>query len=894
MNKIDVRALKLNKWYIPKTFPEHDQEEFIAVGYFDTILYKGIQIDPQSQHPFISGYQVMSRWKREEKEHLIDYSSQEQILYTNIGKAQEEDGTCFAEETINRFWNEVDSPYLFLSMVHIEHTGNLETVLKKIKDVFEQDFLSYVSFDYCDIIIFAKKLRIKQFLDKVKELYAAYRIPGKRAIVDTFSMVSFNMKYFEEKSEGKDGQDDEYKSEKFQATINLSVRDYEGFREWYQNGELEGCPTNQYKMFGRHDISIVNENADNEWLMNVMRKFRRDRDRLFWTLETFIKLDPDDIHVERLDNDVSERVYQSVKCELEQKIGKLNTVVKELGIEEDSNFVLAVCEVRDCICSILKNSFAEEFIYCMYESFQHFIEYMTAEFQSLESGYDGKRKEKLAEMYDKYFTALNTLVNSTMHGERQFIQATAFNAIFYTVPPKIMAFYNAYISRVREILTDKGCSNKFTFLIYPSFSPVMSVKSIASEDRPPCDRIITIKIREKTMYDIMDVSHQIVHELAHFIGADLRCRDLRKKYLLYTMLSCLVTICYLDDKDLTRVLRMYVDETGMELKGEDGETFMYMDEMSKMSGTLVDTLLYDRNDDVRDVFKKYYRSAPESGTGESDKTLFEMGIIEPGSQTLYKQLFAERFGSQKYEIFRDGLQDMPVENLRDFWDFADGLLPSVYRECYADLQMVLILGVGPENYLNMFTEKNDASVEQLFSYQEDNIRVSVLFKVMTDCGLWDITEMHNGQLRELIGTIIKRITAEFEQTREEMGDQSDKLIQSMVPDIQAYQEEIKKCGQFRGRPENAQQESFDVEELLRNGRIFIENSFEMMYFLYEYLLNVMKVSLAEYRLPEKREKIKEIHDMLRTLLDFNSIVEVYNCIEGRIYEYKDILFGKRA
>ena len=165
---------------------------------------------------------------------------------------------------------------------------------------------------------------------------------------------------------------------------------------------------------------------------------------------------------------------------------------------------------------------------------------------------------------------------------------------------------------------------------------------------------------------------------------------------------------------------------------------------------------------------------------------------------------------------------------------------------------------------------------------------------MTDCGLWDITEMHSSQLRELMGRIVKRITTDFEQTKEEMGDQGDKLIQSMAQDIQAYQADIRKWGQFRVRPENAQQESFDVEELFRNGRVFIENSFEMMYFLYEYLLNVMKVSLAEYLLPEKREKIKEIHDTLRTLLDFDSIVGVYNCIEDKIYEYKDMLFGKRG
>lgn len=158
IDKIDVRVLKLNKWYIPKTFQENENEKYIAVGYFDTIQCKGSQIDQRVRHPFQGGYQLMADWKAKEKQALVDYSSQEQLLFTNLCKNDdEEDGTCFSEDKVKQFWEEVDSPYLFLSMIHIDHhPGNLEIILKRIKEEFKKDFLSYISFDYCDIYVFVK------------------------------------------------------------------------------------------------------------------------------------------------------------------------------------------------------------------------------------------------------------------------------------------------------------------------------------------------------------------------------------------------------------------------------------------------------------------------------------------------------------------------------------------------------------------------------------------------------------------------------------------------------------------------------------------------------------------------------------------------------------------
>lgn len=892
IDKIDVRVLKLNKWYIPKTFQENENEKYIAVGYFDTIQCRGIQIDQRVRHPFQGGYQLMADWKAKEKQALVDYSSQEQLLFTNLCKNDdEEDGTCFSEDKVKQFWEEVDSPYLFLSMIHIDHhPGNLENILKRIKEEFKKDFLSYISFDYCDIYVFVKKMFIAKFLERINNLYELeYEVQDKkkRAVVDTFSMVSFDMDYFRAEKNKTDG----FQNEIFQATINLSVRDYHGFVKWYEKveAELEKYKKKQYirqyKMYGRHDISIVYEKANNQWLSDIMHNFREDTSKLFWTLETFIKVDPEVTEqIPKMNNDDSEEAYCSASSQLENRIQKLREAVEAQQLRNGCDLVLPFCEVRDCICSILKNTFAEEFVYCIYESFRHLIEYVTEEIVHLDDcEAPEKHVEELAVLYDKYFTALNTLVNSTMHGERQFIQATAFNAIFYTVPPKIMAFYNAYIYRIKEILTDEGCDGKYTFLIYPSFSSVMSVKSIMSEEKISRDRIITIKISERILYDVMDVSHRMVHELAHYIGTDIRCRRGRKRRILYTFADFLLRNLEMEDLDTKRFLKRCVDE--IELAPGRIDENIYMVHIRELGGELFELLRYDMNGEVRRKIEEVYLGGRED---KGDEMLSTLGIQEIEDQKLYIQYYAEQFCEQKSRAIREQFCQMSEEGIHTYSLNID-LMFETYRESYADLQMILILGVKPEMYLKMFYMKNDVRLEELFLTHEDYLRVCSIFKVMTDCGIWALSEIADEQMRQMMELLLLDTDTKFKGIEDFWKEGTQEVLLRARQQVDAYR-------LFAGsvcpiKEESTRKTETCGPEVLVQRIISKMSQYDVtLYMLYEYLMEVMAESLAEYQQEGKKKLISQVRGIIRQILDFDSIVGVYNCIESEIYRYKGILF----
>ena len=892
-NKIDVRILKLDKRYVPKTFVPKEEEEYIALGYFDAVQVEGVQIDPNQEHPFMGGYNVSAEWKKTEKEKPVDYGSQEQMLFTNIcemdSENSSEDGTCFKEETINNFWEDMSSPYLFLSMIHINHKGNLKKVLKSIKGEFKKDYLSYISFDYCDIIVFVKKICIKDFFDKIKRVLQSYETVEERKthkkykkhlVFDNFSLVSFYSQYLQEQH-GKEKYSEE--KERFSATVNLSVRDYEGFTRWYEGLEEDGFQMYRYDMFGRHDISIVNNEANTGWLLNIMDKLHdKNNHSLFWTFETYIKVPENSTSDTQLSKGpLSNALYEGVMKELQDEIDDLKNVVKQSNLNNEHSFLLPVCEVRDCICSIVKNSFAEEFVYCIYESFRHFIVYMTDQIQQANKQGNAKIcEESIAESYDKYFTALNTLVNSTMHSERQFIQATAFNAIFYSVPPKIMAFYNAYIYRIKQILTveENGC--QYTFLIYPSFSPVVSVERISlKDDKPPCDRILSVRIDEKALYDVEVLSYQLVHELAHYIGGGVRCRNQRNHLIIHSLLHKIIELCDIQDAAAIKVLREYADDYAPIIN-------KYMEDMQTDGAKFLRALMNYGNKELKDKFRNCLRSSQENEDGICDKSLYDLGFEDEKIQSAYINLYPEQYYTEKYNDCLSQLLRMNTTNNTKEYGLMIELLTNIYSECYADLQMILVLAVNPEDYLNLFFSKHSITEEELWNDREDLIRISIILKVMTDCGIWEKSMISNNDLKELAARMFDTVEEAFGFVEADRRDKDSETLKGLKPLVEGYRTEVENSIGFHGKQKKREIAGIHTYTGKRNS---LNAYSEPAYGLYGYLLYVMDAALREYQKPVKREEIRKVRGIVSLMFDFEDPIRVFNCIEDEIDNYKGVL-----
>lgn len=893
-NKIDIRIMWLDKWYVPKSFTLEDLGDVpVILGYFDKLKVKGLQVDTKVEkiHPFTAGYRKLAATKNKRKQELADYSSQEQLLFLNISEEEISDGSGFTQKAVQDFWNDKGSsaPYLYLSMIHICHGSKIKSALQKIKNVFGKDYLSYISFDYCDIVLFAHNMSIPEFLDKIRNLFVV-EPHEEKVIFDTFSMVSFWPSYALNGLPQNQPLLDS--KEKFQATINISVRDHKKFDNWYDaNIKRSNSIVKRYNLYGRHDISITNDKADTIWLMWIMKMLHdKDNQDMFWTFETFVKVQRDNNFgaVSDTSDDLSQ-VYATVKETLRDGIEQLKDAIEKANIRDKDRYILPVYEVRDCLCSIVKNSFAEEFVCCIYESFLHFVSYMTVEFtksinydSATNLGGQGSWEDKIADSYDKYFVALNTLVNSTMHNERQFVQATAFNAVFYSVPPKIMAFYNAYTYRIKQILKSESCENQYTFLIYPSFSPTTALEQISLNDEPPCDRILTVTISEKSLYGIEAVMYQMVHELAHYVGDDLRCRQIRTQKIKGTLLKWVADKCRIEN-DTYQMLRQFLEEdkstAGIEVEDRASSElykFNYLQSIFEVGKNLL--LGLADLPGLQAFSMSYYQNKVQEDESFYDAFLDNCGIAQE-KQKAYVLNYIKQYSDMKCKNFNNCLKIMDKPSSMEEYKLHIKLMKSVYRECYADLQMILVLAMNAEDYLNTFLVHLEIPAKEMLRQSEDMLRISTIFRVMIKSGLWkEPSGQDNQYFRFVYGCI-----SEYNQKIEAYTEKSRSTASAQK--VEGLAEAVEKFDFQNG---------IHLKEKLTNRHVaaIVENPckpeplIDIAAGLYEYLLEVMGKTLEEYSKNDKMQKICQVRGVVNKVLNFKDTIEIFNCVEEEIVSYK--------
>ena len=812
--RIDSREIRLGKWNIPrneKTNYTSGGNVYYALGYFDMIGIEKIKENREEayHHPLVQAYEYSYRLK---DDFQSDYFVQEIKAFTNIS---EDIKLGFTDKKISKFW-ENNSLILCFSMLQLYLENDIENILDKIREVFSNvNYLYYFTLDYSGIIILAKDISIKDYTEllfrinysneesekQVKDTFSVYGLQ-KRMLHNIFKMFSSGkwnkntiLGYFNDEAD-------------YEIAVNISVQnysEYESMKKCLSDFESEyRYNSESFKLSGRHDISIVNKKTDMVWLLYVQFLLDRYTQKSvgdFYTYESFIKVKLQD-------------TYADKKCEFKpykkliKKIRKAYEVFEEKAKKCGYNsYCIPVKEVCASIISILNNGFAEDFVICMYQPFFEFLEYLE---NKMEEQIKGKKAGiQYFEAFDKcfcsFFDGLNTLVNSAMHTDRQFIRATSFSNIFYDVPPKIMAFYVAIIYRIRTIMQTEG-EKRYTFFMAPSFSDEVSVKIISyNENKMPCDRILKVSINERSLYNPEAVIRRMTHEIAHYVGGELRKRSLRKEKIIDTIVYIVLQqILHEDFKCGKAFINLKKEIVGDIINdcGIDCKKNNYSNDLKHLYRQIIQYMI-NAEVAVHERIRKYVLQEIESMLEEGRYGYFSE-IVE-NEIRIHKKIVIEKFyrglrltSIQKEYLSTLVLKDIINEMLRlagevnrksvvfsmgnTIFNETDSLksyaktLISLYSETYSDLQMILLLKISYEDYLKGFINDEIIDINNLEENNEDISRIAVISQLMQEKRKWN-EKINCGNLNMVkkMDVIITKFQSEIKKDDSPYREQNQNL-----------------------------------------------------------------------------------------------------------------------
>lgn len=948
----DIRIIQLSKWQIPKSKSVMNymgENAYLSIGYFDMIDVRRVQKD--GTHPLLAAYKMSHRHAEGEKQNsgeqdittgiplpenplLENYTMQELIVFADVNTEH------FNQKEIDEFWN-ADSLVIFVSLIHIDNESDVHEIIKNIHSCFKgKKYLVYFSFDYSGIILLAKEMGMREYLRLLFQLNYGNK-DRKQRIRDSYSFYGFSKselkKYFEKFDLAGDDiakalsyMDSQSFDERFSVSVNVGVQNYNVYKEFREKVKAVSPGVSEYGLFGRHDISLVNEDADLRWLVYVqylLNKFtmtdeKQKEEHLLSTHETFVKISD-------IDNfEDTEEAIENEFFELAKE--KLNKLCSEFVCRLDEGryngeYKIPVLAVKYSILSILKNRFAEDFVLCMYQSFCEFIQYLTEKMT-----HEDDDVMKFDKCFSDYFRGLNSLVNSAMHSERQFIQATAFNAIIYDVPSKIMAFYMAMVNEFQQMIRGEA-DNRYTFLLTPSFNNEISMDVISySRERPPHDRILMVLINESSLYNPKEVIRRMAHEVAHFVGDNLRSRELRKKHtklsVIYIILSHVLHGAFLETDDIFELIDGIENRLSANMRFSDDEENYSVDLLSVLPDIVND---FCKNNEIKVYICKYIEDMlkiylGEQSTGQQDAQEARQELqdylraITAGCTVLSQKIsegpfYTRAFTEREIQILKNLIwKDIEEEagyintereirmyegkisqsvirrsgsgilNERVVGEFIKSFV-SMYSESFADIEMLLLTETSYAKYLEGFIVEERLDVDRVEAHLEDLARISMVVFAMRFTGIWDFIESENpfsecpADAREKLQKLQAKTEEQIHILRKYISDNGKEEAEPYYGVGKPFAGKSREDGESLERMWQVEDEMLLSDD---NATFYINEK------LFIYLIECIKKSVEHYQAPEKYEKVKKLRKTIKAVSDFKEVETVFVTICGAIRDYK--------
>ena len=552
----DLRVMTLKRYNTPLSIVEMYRETRENGTYLSLNNYHFISIVPgpkEVKHPVSETYRVTRMARsgqstaqgKKRKVHVL----QNMILF----------GDC------PNFWDN-PSELLYISM--LQFTDNREVTLgvfqeqvrkacrklqQKSKNRWslpESNWCVYYTLDYSDAILFVRDCNYNRYQDLLWELTVSVK-EADRLVIDTISLYGVNaQKVKEEFKKIRKGRGDyslqplKNTKDGFDLTLFLGVQNATAWANVKDKIKKSyGRKLEFYRKFGRTDITVMFRNYNLEkaiylvWLLFFDNYNESDSPFGSCVIAPRGKLRNDGGSTLADENETAEGSYRIV----ENALAPLYKYTNHLLNEFYSPLSGYCTELYQSLLSLLHSSFAEEYYLSVLPSFAAHLKMFGDEIRNPDVIIQQKDRDGLVDELREYYRCLIMLEQSTLHGEKKFIQAPGLNAFICEVPAKLLVFYTAVAFRIIRCLQDSASpqdadiSEDLSFspeaplyipLLIPDFRPDMYTRHILDKQGSQM-QIGIICMEEQLFYEPEYTIPSMVHEIAHRVGDEARQRELR-------------------------------------------------------------------------------------------------------------------------------------------------------------------------------------------------------------------------------------------------------------------------------------------------------------------------------------------------------------------------------
>ena len=404
--------------------------------------------------------------------------------------------------------------------------------------------------------------------------------------------------------------------------------------------------------------------------------------------------------------------------------------------------------------------------------------------------------ENFYNSFYEFMKGLNRYAQNSGRSDRQFTQTPDMNIRIYETPVKLNAFYNAFIYYLKQFLNElektrsKDKEHEYEFLACPGVTNNMQVQELF-KTISDTKRLFLGEMPENQVYNPKMMMAMLAHEVAHFVGKDIRNRKMRSECA--ERIAGKMVVKYFR-ANLKRFLKDNADEYSF-----IQNSFFW----EKTEKNIVDKLKeFCKSQNYKEyLVQKVFRSMSEQEKeqlqemvelrreySEMLQRILSEGItdiLEEYGEELWKYLWERDY---LYWIERDAVRakekraELKLELKTMMWSFEryyrwnpktlsvesaiDAML-HLFKECIADLIAILTLKLTTSEYfLTILQSMKDQGLKDDFKKTEMIIRSSLV----TGCMSYDKPEIGYTWTGEMLEEINSSGEADIVRLKDEVLD----------------------------------------------------------------------------------------------------------------------------
>lgn len=206
------------------------------------------------------------------------------------------------------------------------------------------------------------------------------------------------------------------------------------------------------------------------------------------------------------------------------------------GDEGLFSYYCALSQVCNTLAQYEGFSLSKDIFSLLYPSFHMFVEQLDNAASTINRASSPDIIEAFKDSICEFVNAVNSVVYHTVHTDQVFLMVPGYSGTTFSIPIKLCLIYSWIIRKVIRILNDTD--NKYACLLSPELE-TRPVTTLINTGPATEDRLIRFLASQRSLYMPRHFIILITHELAHYVGKDIRNRNLRLQCI-SKILACLL------------------------------------------------------------------------------------------------------------------------------------------------------------------------------------------------------------------------------------------------------------------------------------------------------------------------------------------------------------------